>query len=898
MSSWQGFNLTSFVTDTVKQIQDGEAVGKGFEELVQSAKGGLGNLLGEKDDTESKSGVLGGLFGSTPVNEPATAIKDRTSLRTEHKVDDLLTQLSPGMPAKTSSVSSTNKKSDVSTNKSDNVLRSKMAVKKELPKSPFTQDPSDFFEKPPSLKHVSTPEKSRKTSTSKSSKKKLRRQQQRAKVKQRQKLAKQKTEKEQQRKNTFNQEKFLEMTQAEPKALKEPSELVTHSNRTEDPRDEALCLDSSDGEAIRTATAKATRLQPNRDISKDTPDNIKMAPHADLHESNIDETPEVDNGVLSTSEQKEQPTLAESVKLEKLLEEKETLVQRLMSRERTLQKFSEEMGDLQQRISITTEKLQKRDNELRNLKEKLEASKKRESALLEKRKRETKKDEDYGALLEEAQELSKQVVERDQKLREMKNVVKRVEDDKAELRAFVQSKEKEIQRLENESEDKKKLAERNRLLSARNTELQNQLSESSKQIGSFDQEKKDLTNELKELGEIIIAKDSEITKLRETSALVENAKKEMLNNEEREEVLRKEIRKLRKKLETDGDDLREKDVTWHEKLQKMKRAQQDLEKRLEDAGEAVSEATRPLLLQIEALSNAKRGRIEALEAGERSLRARLLQVVKELEEQRIKTEEAESRVEDLLIQEAKTSVQLKQHRQECSSLKRTLSQREHELSELSQEKEKLALDFSQGQGTIKELSQELASTQKDLSEQVRHLRSLLSDEREHRQRSEAEREELQRQLLVRKEDRRMGNAYMNFGSEIMLSRLSQTSNQNENRMSSSARNSGVTGLVLNQLQQEVRAKEGEIEGLRRKLDSMKETKQTLADKIVELKSENQTLLNHEQDVKNTRLRYKIATELISEKDLEIRFLKEEIETTKTLFRSSLASLQNVGDTKG
>jgi len=895
MSSWQGFNLTNFVTDTVKQIQDTEAVGKGFEELVQTAKGGLGNFLGEKDDSESKSGVLGGLFGSTPTNEPATAIKDRKSIRTEDKLDDLLTQLSPGMPANTSSVSSNIKKSDVSTNKSDSEMGRNMAAKKQIPKSPFTKDPSDFFEKPPSLKPGSYPEKSRKTSTSKSSKKKFRRQQQRAKVKQRQKLAKQKKEEEQEKKNTFNQETLLEMSKAEPKVLKESSKPVKHSSRDEDPRDDALCIDSSGAEAITTATAKATRLQPNRDISKDTPESIKMAAPAELHDSKIDETPKVDNGELSTPEQKEQ---AGSVKLAKLLEEKETLVQRLISREQTLQKFSEEMGDLQHQISTTREQLQRRDNELRNLKEKLEASKKRENALLEKRKQESKKDEDYGALLEEAQELSKQVVERDQKLREMKNVVKRVEDDKAELRAFVQSKEKELQHLGNELEDKKKLIERNRLLSARNTELQNQLNESSKQIGSFDQDKKDLTNELKELGEIIIAKDSEITKLRETSALVENAKKEMLNNEEREEVLRKEIRKLRKKLETEDDDLREKDATWHDKLQKMKRAQEDLEKRLEDAGEAVSEATRPLLLQIEALSSAKRGRIEALEAGERSLRARLLQVVKELEEQRIKTDEAESRVEDLLIQEAKTSVQLKQHRQECSSLKRTLSQREQELSELSQEKEKLALDFSQGQGTIKELSQELNSTQKDLSEQVRHLRSLLSDEREHRQRSEAEREELHRQLLVRKEDRRMGNAYMNFESEIMLSRLSQTSHQTENRMSSSAKNSGVTGLVLNQLQQELRTKEGEIEGLRRKLDSMKETKQTLADRIVELKSENQTLLKHEQDVKNTRLRYKIATELISEKDVEIRFLKEEIETTKTLFRSSLASLQNVGATKG
>jgi len=897
MSSWQGFNLTSFVTDTVKQIQDGEAVGKGLEELVQTAKGGLGNFLGEKAENESKSGVLGGLFGSTPTNEPAPAIKDRTPTRTENKVDDLLTQLSPGMPANTSSVSSTMKKSDVSTNKSDSEMGSKRAVKKQIPKSPFTQDPSDFFEKPPSLKPGSSSGKSRKTSTSKSSKKKFRRQQQRAKVKQRQKLAKQKMDEEQQKKNTFNQETILEMSNAEPKALKESSEPVKHSSRDEDPRDDALCIDSSGAEAL-TATAKATRLQPNRDIRNDTPENLKMAAPAELHDSKIDETSKVDNGELSTPEQKEHPASAGSIKLAELLEEKETLVQRLISREQTLQKFSEEMGDLQQQISTITEQLQNRDNELRNLKKKLEASKKRENALLGKRKQESKKDEDYGALLEEAQELSKQVVERDQKLREMKNVVKRVEDDKAELRAFVQSKEKELQHLANELENKKKLIERNRLLSARNIELQNQLNESSKQIGSFDQDKKDLTNELKELGEIIIAKDSEITKLRETSALVENAKKEMLNNEEREEVLRKEIRKLRKKLETEDDDLREKDDTWREKLQKMKRAQEDLEKRLEDAGEAVSEATRPLLLQIEALSSAKRGRIEALEAGERSLRARLLQVVKELEEQRIKTEEAESRVEDLLIQEAKTSVQLKQHRQECSSLKSTLSQREQELSELSQEKEKLALDFSQGQGTIKELSQELASTQKDLSEQVRHLRSLLSDEREHRQRSEAEREELQRQLLVRKEDRRMGNAYMNFESEIMLSRLSQTSHQTENRMGSTARNSGVTGLVLNQLQQELRAKEGEIEGLRRKLDSMKETKQTLADKIVELRSENQTLLNHEQEVKNTRLRYKIATELISEKDVEITFLKEEIETTKTLFRSSLASLQNVGATKG
>lgn len=45
-------------------------------------------------------------------------------------------------------------------------------------------------------------------------------------------------------------------------------------------------------------------------------------------------------------------------------------------------------------------------------------------------------------------------------------------------------------------------------------------------------------------------------------------------------------------------------------------------------------------------------------------------------------------------------------------------------------------------------SSQLNSCLKDLSEQVSHLRSLLSDEREHRQRLEAEREDLQKQLLV------------------------------------------------------------------------------------------------------------------------------------------------------
>jgi len=493
--------------------------------------------------------------------------------------------------------------------------------------------------------------------------------------------------------------------------------------------------------------------------------------------------------------------------------------------------------------------------------------------------------------LAEAKDLSKQVVERDQKIRELKNVVKRVEEDKAELRAFVQSKERETQQIENQKEENKKLLERNRLLHARNNELQSQLSESSTQIVRLEQKRKDLNSELKELGEMITARDAEIVKLRRASEMVENAKKEMLNNEEREEVLRKEIRKLRKKLESEGDDLRENDISWQEKLEKLKRVNEDIEKRLEDSGEAISEATRPLLLQIEALSKAKRGRIEALEAGERILRGRLLHVVKELEEERIKNKEAVSRREDLLLQEAKFTVQIKQLRQECSNIKRTLNQREQELSEISQVKEKLVLDFSNGQGTIKELSSELVRNQKDFSQQISHLQRLLDNEREHRQRLDTEREELQRQLVVVQDDARMGNAYSSVESELMLSKLSHPNIQGDD-MNSQTRGGGVTGLVLNQLQQKLRTNEGEIEGLKRKVDSLKETQQTLADKIVELKSENHVLLKHEQEAKNTKLRYAIATELISEKDTEIRFLKEEIEIAKTHFRSSLETFQN------
>jgi len=490
--------------------------------------------------------------------------------------------------------------------------------------------------------------------------------------------------------------------------------------------------------------------------------------------------------------------------------------------------------------------------------------------------------------LAEAKDLSKQVVERDQKIRELKNVVKRVEEDKAELRAFVQSKERETQQMENKNEENKKLLERNRLLHTRNNELQSQLSDSSKDILSLEQKRKNLTSELKELGEMITARDNEIVKLRRASDMVENAKKEMLNNEEREEVLRKEIRKLRKKLESVGDDLGENDISWQEKLEKMKRVQEDLEKRLEDSGEAISEATRPLLLQIDSLSKAKRGRIEALEAGERILRGRLLQVVKELEEERIKNQEAVSSKEDLLIQEANFTVQIKKLKQEYSNIKKCLSQREQELSEISQVKEKLALDFSHGQSTIKELSYEVARNQKDFSHQLSHLQSLLDDEREHRHRLDIEREELQRQLVVVQDDVRVGNAYSSVESEP---RLSHPNIPGED-ICSQTRGSGVTGLVFNQLQQELRTKDGEIEGLKRKVDSLKEIKQTLADKIVEFKSTNHALLKHEQEAKNTKLRYAIATELISEKDTEIRFLKEEIETARTHFRSSLETFKS------
>jgi len=325
----------------------------------------------------------------------------------------------------------------------------------------------------------------------------------------------------------------------------------------------------------------------------------------------------------------------------------------------------------------------------------------------------------------------------------------------------------------------------------------------------------------------------------------------------------------------------------------MKRVQEDLEKRLEDSGEAISEATRPLLLQIEALSKAKMGRIEALEAGERILRGRLLQVIKELEEERIKNKEAVSSKEDLLIQEANYTVQLKQLRQECSNIKKCLSQREQELSEISQVKEKLTLDFSLGQSTIKELSCELARNQKDFSHQVNHLKSLLNDEREHRLKLDIEREELQRQLVVVQDDVRMRNAYSSVESEPLLSRLSHPNIPGEDR-SSPTKRGGVTRLVLNQLQQELRTKDGEIEGLKRKVDSLKIIKQTLADKIVEFKSKNHALLKHEQEAKNTKLRYAVATQLISEKDTEIRFLKEEIETARTHFRSSLETFKNDG----
>jgi len=842
--------LTDLVSDTVQQLKDGEGLGKGLGDLVQTAKGGLENLLGDEQENDSQSlGELGDLStfsreADKSSEQPEIEHKSIAVNKNETKDDNLIIENSDkGKVSPSSLPSVTNKPAERPVqNKSDT-----KSVSVEKPITSISEE--DFLDKKiplteqkiltdaltPSItlqgeQHVTHPKK----------------QDVKQKIDDHVEVADRETET-----YTNSWSDNCQDTEGDVQAdvsLKEEAAGIATAVKPE--------LDESECKASEELIAKELQNPVVKEIinaNGGNENNLEGEDALDSTEHLLDKESEL--------------LVSQGNKMEK---EIEAFIERLRLKDATILKLTKEMVSMRERSSGLSKKLKKRDLLVRKLKSQCRATKTLESSLEQKIKKLEKADTEYEALLAEARELSEKVIEHEQNTLELKKVVFKAEEEKVELQEVVESMKKKAQQIGGQLEDKNQLLERNRLLHAGNVELQNQLSESSEQMLSLEQGRKELLTELKELSDMITMRDEEINRLRSVSDLAEDTKIEMQNKEVREEELKKEIQNLEKKLEMETGDLRESDNAWREKLNLLTKAKHDLEKRLGDSSEVISEATRPLLLQIQALDKTEKGRIYALEAAERSLRERLVESVKDLEAERLKNDKSKSQREDLMIQEAKSSVQIKQLRQECERLKRTLNQREQELSELSQEREKLALDFSHGKGTMKELSSEFATTEKGLLEQVTNLQSLLDTERSRSQSLDEERVELKRQLVVSQQNTKIGNAYSDIASDLWLSRLSKPSFYGEDN--APGQGNEVQTAVVDQLRQELELRSEEIENYKQKLDCLRETKQTLTDKIVELQSENHATAKH----KNIELRYKIATELISEKDAEIRSLKEEI----------------------
>ncbi|XP_045385615.1 TATA element modulatory factor [Lemur catta] len=585
--------------------------------------------------------------------------------------------------------------------------------------------------------------------------------------------------------------------------------------------------------------------------------------------------------------------------------------------------FTQRIAEAEKKVQLACKERDAAKKEIKNVKEEL-ATRLNSSETAELLK---EKDEQIQGLMEEGEKLSKQQLHNSNIIKKLRAKDKENENIITKLNKKVKELEEELQHLkqvldgkeEIEKQHRENIKKLNSVVGRQEKDLgklqvdMDELEEKNRSIqAALDSAYKELTD----LHKANAAKDSEAQEAalsremkakEELSAALEKAQEEA---RQQQETLAIEVGDLRLALQrAEQAAARKEDYLRHE-ISELQQRLQEAENRNQELSQNVSSTTRPLLRQIENLQATLGSQTSSWEKLEKNLSDRLGEsqtlLAAAVERERAATEELLANKIQMSSMESQNSLL----RQENSRFQAQLESEKNKLRKLEDENNRYQVE-------LENLKDEHVRT----LEETRKEKTLLNSQLEmERMKVEQERKKaIFTQEAIKEKERKS----FSVSSTPTISRSSSVSgvdmaglqtsilSQDESHdqsfgpMSGSANGSnlydavrmGAGSSIIENLQSQLKLREGEITHLQLEIGNLEKTRSIMAEELVKLTNQNDELEEKVKEIPKLRTqlrdldqRYNTILQMYGEKAEEAEELRLDLEDVKNMYKTQIDEL--------
>ncbi|XP_005364980.1 TATA element modulatory factor [Microtus ochrogaster] len=585
--------------------------------------------------------------------------------------------------------------------------------------------------------------------------------------------------------------------------------------------------------------------------------------------------------------------------------------------------FTQRIAEAEKKVQLACKERDAAKKEVKTIKEEL-ATRLNSSQTADLLK---EKDEQIQGLMEEGEKLSKQQLHNSNIIKKLRTKDKDNENVIAKLNRKAKELEEELQHLRQILDGKEEVEKQHR---ENIRKLNSVVERQEKDLGRLQVDKDELEEksrstqaaldsayrELTDLHKANAAKDSEVQEAalrremkakEEVSAALEKAQEEA---RQQQEALALQVGDLRLALQrAEQAAARKEDYLRHE-ISELQQRLQEAENRNQELSQSVSSTTRPLLRQIENLQATLGSQTSSWETLEKNLSDRLGEsqalLAAAVERERAATEELLANKTQMSSVESQNSLL----RQENSRLQAQLESGKNKLRKLEDENSRYQVE-------LENLKDEYVRT----LEETRKEKTLLCSQLEmEKMKVEQERKKaIFTQEAVKEKDHKP----FSVSSTPTISRSSSVSgvdmaglqtsflSQDESHdhsfgpMSSSASGSnlyeavrmGAGSSIIENLQSQLKLKEGEISHLQLEISNLEKTRSIMSEELVKLTNQNDELEEKVKEIPKLRVqlrdldqRYNTILQMYGEKAEEAEELRLDLEDVKNMYKTQIDEL--------
>uniref|UniRef100_A0A2K6N218 TATA element modulatory factor 1 n=1 Tax=Rhinopithecus bieti TaxID=61621 RepID=A0A2K6N218_RHIBE len=551
--------------------------------------------------------------------------------------------------------------------------------------------------------------------------------------------------------------------------------------------------------------------------------------------------------------------------------------------------FTQRIAEAEKKVQLACKERDAAKKEIKNIKEEL-ATRLNSSETADLLK---EKDEQIQGLMEEGEKLSKQQLHNSNIIKKLRAKDKENENMVAKLNKKVKELEEELQHLkqvldgkeEVEKQHRENIKKLNSVVERQEKDLgrlqvdMDELEEKNRSIqAALDSAYKELTD----LHKANAAKDSEAQEAalsremkakEELSAALEKAQEEA---RQQQETLAIQVGDLRLALQrTEQAAARKEDYLRHE-IGELQQRLQEAENRNQELSQSVSSTTRPLLRQIENLQATLGSQTSSWEKLEKNLSDRLGEsqtlLAAAVEREHAATEELLANKIQMSSMESQNSLL----RQENSRFQAQLESEKNRLCKLEDENNRYQVE-------LENLKDEYVRT----LEETRKEKTLLNSQLEmERMKVEQERKKaIFTQEAIKEKDESHDHSFGPMSVSANGSNLYD------------AVRMGAGSSVIENLQSQLKLREGEITHLQLEIGNLEKTRSIMAEELVKLTNQNDELEEKVKEIPKLRTqlrdldqRYNTILQMYGEKAEEAEELRLDLEDVKNMYKTQIDEL--------